>query len=1152
MLGERLGHYRIIEKIGAGGMGEVYRAYDELLERDVAIKILSAEVLADEEVRMRFRREALVLAKLNHPYIETIHEFGHQDEIDFLVMELIPGNSLSTLLKEGPLPEKEILRLGSQFLTGLSAAHEQGVIHRDLKPANIFVTPDGRVKILDFGLAKVVLASNPADVTRSITTNSGVISGTVPYMAPEQLRGEPSDARSDIYSAGAVLYEMATGRRPFPQTQGAELIGAILHGTPASPRSLNPQIAPGLENGIMKALEKAPPQRYQSAREFEAVLESQMAGSGGPLLRSIRSGEAGVPQSASDAATKGPAGLGLKILGVTAVVVILTAGLLVGLNVKNLRERLFHREAPVNETNTAPTNPIKTRRSVAVLGFKNVSGRPEEAWLSTALSEMLTTELAAGEQLRTVPGENVARMKVDLSLPDADTYGKETLGKIRQNLGTDDVVLGAYVPLEKGQIRLDLRLQNTAEGETLAVVSEKGTEEQLDDLVQRAGLRVREKLGAGAVSDAEAAAVKASLPSNPVAAKFYAEGIAKLRVFDNLAARDLLQKAVQADPQHALAHAFLSAAWSGLGYDEKAAAEAKRAFDLSGNLSRQDHLSVEGLYRDSTREWDKAIEIYKTLYGFFPDNLDYGLLLARAQVRGGNGKGALDTVEGLRKMPAPQKDDPRIDLAEASAAQSISDFAHELKAATQAADKGKASGARLLVARALLFEGVALRKTGKQKEATAATEDARKIYEAAGDRNGVAASLNSEANALANQGDVAGSKKMYESAYAIYHEIGNTVGAAKALDNIGTVISDAGDLEGGKKLSAQALALLRETGDKTDIANTTNNLATYLTLEGDLAGATKLFRESIEVSREVGDKGGQANALSNIGELLAQQGDVAGSKAAFSESLRLHTETGLKDATAYQHDGLGKLLMDSGDLAGALQHFQQTQAVSKETDEKPLLPAALGGMGTVLMQQGKPDEARKAFEQALAIDKEISYQQEYSEVSMALAELDLEEGRLAEAQATIPAAIKVFHASKLSDDEIAAHALLARVLLKAGKPGEARKEIESGLASAGKTQNRLVGLDFAIADALVLAASGKGADANRILSGVIADAKKMGLVRYELEARLASGEIGLNSRAAAEARKNLEAVTKDASAKGYVLIARKATEALAANGKMPG
>ena len=211
MLGKTLGHYRIVEQIGAGGMGEVYRAHDQHLDRDVAIKILPPAVLADEVQRKQFRREALLLAKLNHPYIETVHEFGHEDGVDFLVMELIPGKSLHAILKEGPLAEKVLLRLGVQLLEGLCAAHQQGVIHRDLKPANLFVTPEGRIKILDFGLAKLVHPENAVDVTRSITTDTGTISGTVPYMAPEQLRGEAAEVRSDIYSAGAVLYEIATG-----------------------------------------------------------------------------------------------------------------------------------------------------------------------------------------------------------------------------------------------------------------------------------------------------------------------------------------------------------------------------------------------------------------------------------------------------------------------------------------------------------------------------------------------------------------------------------------------------------------------------------------------------------------------------------------------------------------------------------------------------------------------------------------------------------------------------------------------------------------------------------------------------------------------------------------------------------------------------
>ncbi len=273
LIGRTVSHYRIIEKIGAGGMGEVYRAHDVHLERDVALKFLPPGTLTDESARKQFRKEALALAKLNHPNIETVYEFGSQDGADFLAMELIAGNSLKQNINEGPLLEAETVRLGLQLAEGLAAAHEQGVVHRDLKPANLMVTPTGRLKILDFGLAKLIYHDVPTDMTRSISMESGRISGTVPYMAPEQLRGLDVDPRADIYGAGAVLYELATGCRPFPQSQGAELMGAILHQPPVPPSSVNPRIAPGLENVILKALQKEPSQRYQSARELLVALE---------------------------------------------------------------------------------------------------------------------------------------------------------------------------------------------------------------------------------------------------------------------------------------------------------------------------------------------------------------------------------------------------------------------------------------------------------------------------------------------------------------------------------------------------------------------------------------------------------------------------------------------------------------------------------------------------------------------------------------------------------------------------------------------------------------------------------------------------------------------------------------------------------------
>jgi serine/threonine protein kinase len=244
MIGRTLGHYRIVGKIGAGGMGEVYRAHDDQLDRDVALKVLPPGLLADEAARKRFRKEALALARLNHPNIETVYEFSTEDGVDFLALELIQGSPLSEMLRRGTLPSTDTIPIAIQLARALAAAHEQHVVHRDLKPGNLMITSDGRLKVLDFGLARLLRPARDLEMTVSVSEREGTFSGTVPYMSPEQLRGEPADARSDIFSAGIVLYEMATGRRPFPQDHAPTLMGAILHEAPAPPSSLNPLSPP--------------------------------------------------------------------------------------------------------------------------------------------------------------------------------------------------------------------------------------------------------------------------------------------------------------------------------------------------------------------------------------------------------------------------------------------------------------------------------------------------------------------------------------------------------------------------------------------------------------------------------------------------------------------------------------------------------------------------------------------------------------------------------------------------------------------------------------------------------------------------------------------------------------------------------------------
>jgi serine/threonine protein kinase/tetratricopeptide (TPR) repeat protein len=1084
MLDRTISHYRIVDKIGAGGMGVVYRAYDEQLERDVALKVLNRGTLANETARQRFRREALALGKLNHPNIETVYEFGSEDGIDFLVMELITGVALHYKLAGGAMPEKEVLRLGAQLADGLEAAHAQGIIHRDLKPGNIHITKDDRLKILDFGLAQWIPAGDQDNLAITVSKAHEII-GTLPYMAPEQLRGQRADQRTDIYSAGAVLYEMATGRRPHLQTSGPQLISAILERPLTAPSMHNPQITPALDSIIVKALDKDPNRRYQSARELQIDLERLSSGLTPVVQRRNR--------------RRG-------LFAATAAAVVISALMLLALDVGGIRTRLFHRakQSQSGATATATIAPaIKARRSVAVLGFKNLSGKPEEAWISTALAEMLSTELAAGEQVRTIPGENIARMKVDLALADADSFGQDSLTKIRNHLGTDLVVVGSYLAMGKtggSRIRLDFRLQDAVAGETIASVSETGTEGQLLDLVSRSGTEIRRKLGVGQVSDSDTSGVRASLPGNSEAARFYSEGLAQLQVLNALSARDLLQKAVQADPKHAPSHAALAEAWSALGYDSRAAAQAKLALDLAENLSREERLFVEGRYHEFSREWPKAIEIYRTLTGFFPDNLEYGLRLTASQAAGGSGKDALATLEGLRNLPAPARDDARIDLAEANAAAVIGDFKRSEAAAAQAVTKGRAQGTQLVVAQARSRQGWAMERLGQSNDASAALTEARGLFTAAGDRMGAASTLQSIGHLLYDQGNFTEARKAYEEALAVFRTLGNQARVAASLNNIGNIYYDHGDLVQARQYYEQAIAAYREIDDKSGLAGGLGNLANVLDSMGNLAEALKMQQAGLAAFREVGDQRGIASTLSNLGNLLVEMGNLKAAEENYTQALEMDNQIGYKRGAAFALSGLADVLMHRGDLAPARQKAQDAANIRRD----------LGAQFNMALSQTQ------------------------------LATIALEEGHEAESEGLIRAAAAEFEKEKLLDNQAVTQALLTSIMLKQGRLADAQKTAEQALNLSRQSGNRTARFDAELANGRLLAASGKSAEALPRLEAVLAEARKYGYLIYEYKARLALGEAEVKSGKTAAGRARLTALDKDASRTGFLLIARKA------------
>src|ERR1700675_3112471 len=357
---------------------------------------------------------------------------------------------------------------------------------------------------------------------------------------------------------------------------------------------------------------------------------------------------------------KGPAPLHL-IYAVSAVVLLVLAGF--GWYMR----RDFFRARTVPVEPTAATVPI-LRKSVAVLGFHNLSGKAEDGWLATAFSEMLSTELAAGEKLRLVSGEDVANLRLSSPWSQTDTLGQETTVRIGTALNSDLLVLGSYASIgrpERRQMRLDARLQNARTGEILAEVAEIGSSDNFFPLISRIGAKLRDRLGVPGVVETDEPSVVASLPSNPEAARLYTLGLARLRDYDASAAKDLLEQAIKADPKFSLSHSMLARAWTQLGYEQKRKEEAKRALDLSANLPRVNQLQVEGDYYESLAQHEKAASSYQALFALFPDSVEYGLQLALAHSAAGHGSRAMETIAQLRRLPLPSSGDPRIDLAEA-------------------------------------------------------------------------------------------------------------------------------------------------------------------------------------------------------------------------------------------------------------------------------------------------------------------------------------------------------------------------------------------------------------------------------------------------------------------------------------------------------
>ena len=1110
------GRYRIEQRLGIGGMGAVFKARDLELDRDVALKMIRPELEADPEVLARFKQEIILAREITHRNVVRIFDLGQAEGFKFISMEFIAGKDLTGIIRErGPLPVDEATEIVEQVCLALDAAHQQGVVHRDLKPQNVMIDADGRVVVMDFGIARSLQSSS--------MTQTGALLGTPDYMSPEQVKGESVDARADIFALGLIFYEMLTGRLPYTgDTPMATMFKRTqVKATPV--RDFKPDLPPFVSDVIHRCLELQVHKRYQSARE---ILQDLTAWRGGtpttlsPTMRALR-----------PTTTAGSRRLrkGVVAAAVVAVLAVVAAAVV-----------LWPRggEAPAAQAGTGAPAPSAAAASLAILPFRNATGEPALEWLGDGLAEMLRSDVGQSASLRTVSSDRVHQILRDLRLVPGDQLEEVTLRRIAEFGNAETVVWGQFAKLGE-QIRIDATVRDFSRHSTVNLKAEAASEAELLPSIESLAAGVRDSLAVSRAGRRELEQ-QAFLPSSEsiAALRHYNEGLALLRAGNNLEAVTRFEASTEEDSSFALARSRLAQTYGRLGRSEKASEASQRAVELASDLPDGERYLILAQHAALTGDDEAGVDAYSNLLRMHPNDPDLRYELGVLY----EGQGDFD--QAREQLGVALQVDPRnvtaqlalgrVLIKSGNAQDALAPLNQALSLAIQA-DNTEAK------ANTLQALGIAYRFLERPDDALANFEDSLAIKREIGDRRGMASSLSEIGNIQDVKGDTGGARRSFDEAIRISRDIGDDYGLGVLLIKLGELERASGNLEPALASAREALRIQMEIGDEPNQALSLNIIGAVYDQRGEYSEALVYYQRALAIRERLGNPSETADALHNIAETYAYLGRFKQAQDHYLRALEQRRTAADEAGAAYESYSLGRIHACQGRYAAALAAADEALEIFRRLENTgPWYVETLAFRGNALALLGRFDEATPVLEEALNLARELG---DNLLVAQALAFRADREHYAGRSQAAEPLYRQAVEAATASGDPylvLAAKADLARAgLAGTATPAALLSTIEDLGRQARGRGARYLATRCALCRASALLGLRRPAEVEEAARPALLEAEEMGAVplvalSYHLLAEALS-EQGKDAEAArhrAKAAEQLEQIRAEAAGNG--------------------